>query len=57
VERMQAELGGGATVIATGGNAGLLTDVARCIERVDENLRLDGLRMLYAEARPASPRR
>src|SRR5207247_5874532 len=63
VERMQAELGGGATgggaakVIATGGNAGLLTDVARCIERVDENLRLDGLRMLYEEAHPAPSRR
>jgi type III pantothenate kinase len=67
VERMQAELGGeasggeasggGAKVIATGGNAGLLTDVARCIERVDENLRLDGLRMLYEEAHPPSSRR
>src|SRR5258705_8873064 len=62
VERMQAELGGGATgggakVIATGGNAGLLTDVARCIERVDENLRLDGLRMLYEEAHPGASRR
>jgi type III pantothenate kinase len=57
VERMQAELGGGAKVIATGGNASLLTDVARCIERVDENLRLDGLRMLYVEAHPAPPRR
>ena len=57
VERMQAELGGGAKVIATGGNAGLLTDVARCIERVDETLRLDGLRMLYEEAHPSPPRR
>src|SRR5213594_4923602 len=57
VERMQAEMGGGAKVIATGGNAGLLTDVARCIERVDENLRLDGLRMLYEEAHPTPPRR
>jgi type III pantothenate kinase len=57
VERMQAELGGAAKVIATGGNAELLTDVARCIERVDENLRLDGLRMLYEEAHPPSARR
>ena len=57
VERMQAELGGVAKVIATGGNAELLTDVARCIERVDENLRLDGLRMLYEEAHPPSARR
>ena len=57
VERMQAELGGGAKVVATGGNAGLLTDVARCIELVDDNLRLDGLRMLYREAHPAAPER
>ena len=57
VERMQGELGGGAKVIATGGNAGLLTDVARCIERVDDNLRLDGLRMLYDEAHPDASRR
>ena len=54
---MQGELGGGAKVIATGGNAGLLTDVARCIERVDDNLRLDGLRMLYDEAHPDASRR
>jgi type III pantothenate kinase len=57
VERMQGELGGGAKVIATGGNAGLLTDVARSLERLDENLRLDGLRMLYEEARPSSSER
>ncbi|MGH7339720.1 MAG: type III pantothenate kinase, partial [Candidatus Rokuibacteriota bacterium] len=57
VERMLGELGGAAKVIATGGNAGLLTDVARCLERLDENLRLDGLRMLYEETRPPAPRR
>jgi len=57
VERMQAELGGGAKVVATGGNAGLLTDVARCIEVVDDNLRLDGLRMLYREAHPEASER
>jgi type III pantothenate kinase len=57
VERMQAEMGGGVKVIATGGNAGLLTDVARCIERVEEHLRLDGLRMLYEEAHPAGSQR
>src|SRR5206468_11006900 len=57
VERMQTELGGGAKVVATAGNAGLLADVARCIERVDDNLRLDGLRMLYEEAHPAPSRR
>src|SRR5437899_951550 len=35
VERMQAELGGGAKVIETGGNAGLVTQRAGAIERGD----------------------
>jgi type III pantothenate kinase len=50
VDRMRAELGGSARVIATGGNAALVADVARCIERVDEHLRLEGLRLLWEEA-------
>jgi len=54
VERMKAELGGTVKVIATGGNAGLLADVARCIDRVDEHLRLEGLRRLFEEAYPCS---
>jgi len=53
VERMRGEMGGTAQVIATGGNASLVVDVARSIERVDEHLRLDGLRMLYADAHPS----
>ena len=53
VERMRGEMGGTAQVIATGGNASLVVDVARSIEKVDEHLRLDGLRMLYADAHPA----
>lgn len=52
VERMRAELGGTTKVIATGGNAGFIVDVARCIERVDEHLRLEGLRLLYEDAHP-----
>lgn len=57
VDRMRAEMGGTAQVVATGGNAGLVADVARCVERVDEHLRLEGLRMLYEEAQPLDPRR
>ncbi len=53
VERMRAELGTPVKVIATGGNAGLIVDVARCIERVDEHLRLEGLRRLFVEAYPS----
>jgi type III pantothenate kinase len=56
VARMQGEMGGPSKVIATGGNAPLLADVARAVERVDEHLRLEGLRMLYEEARPAGAR-
>lgn len=52
VERMRGELGTPVKVIATGGNAGLVVDVARCIERVDEHLRLEGLRRLFVEACP-----
>jgi len=57
VERMRAELGAPARVIATGGNAGLLADVARCIEQVDEHLRLEGLRLLWQEPYTSGPRR
>jgi type III pantothenate kinase len=56
VARMQGEMGGPTKVIATGGNAALLADVSRSVERVDEHLRLEGLRMLYEEARPAGAR-
>jgi type III pantothenate kinase len=56
VARMQGEMGGPSKVIATGGNAALLADVARTVERVDEHLRLEGLRMLYEEARPSGVR-
>ena len=57
IDRMRAEMGGTAQVIATGGNAGLVADVARCVERVDEHLRLEGLRMLYEEAHPGDRQR
>lgn len=55
VERMRAEMGGAVRVIATGGNAALVGDVARCIEQVDEHLRLEGLRILWEEAHPSGP--
>jgi type III pantothenate kinase len=47
VERMRAELGGSCRVIATGGLASLVNDHSRSIEVVDENLTLEGLRLLY----------
>jgi type III pantothenate kinase len=47
VRRMQDELGGKCRVIATGGLASLIAAHAGVIEVVDDNLTLDGLRLLY----------
>jgi type III pantothenate kinase len=51
VARMQAELGGSAVVIATGGLASLIADVTRTIQHVDPDLTLHGLRLIYERAR------
>jgi type III pantothenate kinase len=48
VERMQAELGGGATVIATGGLADLIAPHSKTIGEVEPLLTLDGLRLLWS---------
>ena len=47
VGRMRDELGGDCRVIATGGLASLIAAHAHVIETVDENLTLDGLRLLH----------
>ena len=47
VERMWQELGGRATVVATGGFAELIAADARVIDHVDPLLTLEGLRILY----------
>jgi type III pantothenate kinase len=47
VDRMRAELGDGARVIATGGLAELIAPHARTIERVDSLLTLEGLRLVW----------
>ncbi len=47
VERMQRELGTRATVVATGGYAELVGSECRCVDHIDPNLTLDGLRILY----------
>jgi type III pantothenate kinase len=51
VDRMKTELGGTAAVIATGGHASLIAGVARSIDRVNEDLGLEGLRILWTRAR------
>jgi type III pantothenate kinase len=47
VGRVQAELGGQARVIATGGLAGLIANEVAAIETVEPNLTLIGLRLIY----------
>lgn len=47
VERLRAELGARTTVIATGGFAGLIEPFTGSIDRVDDLLTLNGLRLIY----------
>ena len=48
VARIRAEIGGDPRVIATGGFASMIAESTSVIEIVDENLLLDGLRVLYS---------
>jgi type III pantothenate kinase len=52
VERLRAELGSDTRVVATGGLAGQMREVARTIETVNPDLRLEGLRMIWQHAHP-----
>jgi len=51
VERIRAELGGEARVIATGGLAARVASETRSIERVEPHLTLEGLRILFEKNR------
>ena len=54
VERMRRELDGDVKVVATGGLAEQMRDVAKSIQEVNGNLRLEGLRMIWEQAHPAT---
>jgi len=47
LEKMIAEMGSQPRVIATGGLAAVIASASRFIEKVDETLTLDGLRLVY----------
>jgi len=53
VERIRAELGQDAHVVATGGLAHRVADETRSIERVEPFLTLEGLRIIFEKNRPA----
>ena len=48
VSRIKKEIGDGPKVVATGGFASMIAESTSVIDVVDENLLLDGLRMLYS---------
>ncbi len=56
IERMIAELGAPARVIATGGLARQISEDSRYIAQIDDMLTLDGLRILFDRNRTARPR-
>jgi len=51
VERLREEMGGEVRVLATGGQASLIASESKTIEEVDEQLTLEGLRILHARQR------
>jgi type III pantothenate kinase len=51
IDRIRSEMGGTPPVVATGGLASLVADVARSIDYVHPDLTLEGLRILYDRSR------
>ena len=50
LRRMKVELGGGATILATGGLAPIVAPESSLIEHVDQDLTLHGLRLVWQRA-------
>lgn len=55
VERIRAELGPGAPVVATGGLAHLIAEESKTIERIEPYLTLQGLRLIQERNRKEEP--
>jgi type III pantothenate kinase len=53
VERMKAEMDGTPRVVATGGHAALIVNVARSVQEVHEHLAFEGLRLMWERANPS----
>jgi type III pantothenate kinase len=53
VARMKAEMDGTPRVVATGGHAALIVNVARSVQEVHEHLAFEGLRLMWERANPS----
>ena len=52
VARLKVELGAEAMVSATGDRAEIIAPNTRCLDRIDPDLALTGLRLIYEMNRP-----
>jgi len=55
VERMRREMEGDVKVVGTGGLVGQMREVVQCLQFVNPELKLEGLRMLWERANPVTP--
>src|SRR5215467_7796708 len=56
VERMRSEMGAHVKVVATGGLAERMRGISRCIDVVDPDLTIQGLRIMWEQAHPTNVR-